>query len=77
MLGSVRGIATGVLRVVNSAGFEYRIVPGRSYMHTCVYFETSAKTGAAAESLSVQVSDESWMPNSRMTVGPPVPAHCR
>ena len=57
-------MATGVLRVVSSSGFAYRIVPGRSYLQTCVNRATPGKTAGGATtggrtSISVQVSDES------------------
>jgi hypothetical protein len=64
MLGSVRGMRTGVLRAVSEGGLVYRIVPGRSYMHTWVYLATPLNTEGDAitggsVSVSVQGSEES------------------
>jgi transposase InsO family protein len=72
--GRVRGISTGLLRVVSAGGSVYRTVPGRSYLQTRVKRATPAKTAgddttAGSVCVSVQVSDESWIPDSRMTAG--------
>jgi hypothetical protein len=52
----------------------YRTVPGRSYLQTRVKRATPAKTAGddttgGSVCVSVQVSDESWIPDSRMTAG--------
>ena len=79
---SVRGISTGVLRVVSSGGFVYLIVPGWSYLHTRVKRAAPEKTAGddttgGSVCVSVHVSDESWIPDSRMTAGLPRPLHRR
>src|SRR5688500_14337532 len=73
---SVRGIFPGVLRVVSVGGLVYRIVPGLSYLHTRVNRATPAKTAGedttgGSVRVSVQGSDESWIPDSRITAGLP------
>src|SRR5215211_2812191 len=80
--GRERGIFTGVLRVVSAGGSVYRTVPGLSYMHTRVNRATPGKTAGDDATgglvrVSVQVSDESWIPDSRMTAGRPLPLHRR
>src|SRR5919109_996464 len=80
--GSVRGIFTGVLRVVSAGGSVYRIVPGLSNLHTRVKRATLEKTAGddttgGSVCVSVQGSDESWIPDSRTTAGLPLPLHCR
>jgi len=76
------GIRVGVLRVVSAGGFVYRIVPGRLYMQTWVYRAAPAKTDGDAStgglvSVRVHLSDDSWMPDSRITVGLSLPRQRR
>jgi hypothetical protein len=66
----VRGIFTGVLRVVSVGGLVYLVVPGLSYLHTRVKRATPAKTAGEDSTggfvwVSVQGSDESWIPDRR------------
>jgi hypothetical protein len=69
--GRVRGISTAVLRVVSLDGFVYRIVPGRSYLHTRVKRATPEKTAGddntgGSACVSVQAlptgRDRAWRP---------------
>jgi hypothetical protein len=70
--------ATGV----SVGGSVYRIVPGRSYLQTRAKRATPEKTAGddttgGSVCVSVQGSDESWIPDSRMTAGLPLPLHRR
>jgi hypothetical protein len=67
---------------VSVGGSVYRIVPGRSYLQTRAKRATPEKTAGddttgGSVCVSVQGSDESWIPDSRMTAGLPLPLHRR
>ena len=78
MSAAVRGWVTGVLRSVSGAPSMYRTVPGRSYEHTrpdaarvsCTGAGTALPTGLSTSDW-FQTSDESWYPDTRITVGLP------
>ena len=75
----VRAPSRAVDRSVRAIGSLGMMVPGRSYRHTRVCSDTAVKTSGPVAGgtswISTQYWLESWMPDSRITVGDPSPRH--